>query len=640
MHVGFLLLLCFVLLGNLRARTRLGKALLWAFGILGFATGVYNWVFYLPLIQRSGFLTPVDVAVGTCLIVLVFEGARRLMGWPLTMVAAIFLLYCFIGQYLPDPFIHRGYSFDQIVDTFAFGTEGIYGTPIYVSAAYIFIFVVFAAFLERAGMIGLFNDFALGLVGGMRGGPAQVCILSSALMGTISGSGVANVVASGQFTIPLMKRFGFRGDFAGGVEATSSMGGQIMPPVMGAVAFIMAETLNVPYAQVVKAALIPAILYFGACFWMVYLESGKAGLKGMDKSSLPNPWHAVREHWPLVLPLAALVYLLFAGYTPIFAGTMGLALTVVLILGMPLAALIGPLAFRVAFWIVVGLAAAAFLEFGVNLLVLVLAGLALACLLFNGGRQSLIICRDALADGAKNALPVGIACAIVGIIIGTLTLTGIASTFIGAIIDIGESNLLLSLVLTMLTCLVLGMGIPTIPNYIITSSLAGPALLELGVPLIVSHMFVFYFGIMADLTPPVALAAFAAAPMAQVSGMKIGVQASKLAIAGFVVPYMAVYTPALMLQDSGPMAAALGYPAEVAYVFVKACLAIGLWGMAVVGYLAIRAAAWERIVATIAAASLVLALPISDELGFVLAGVLIGQHLWRARHADRTAVAS
>jgi TRAP transporter 4TM/12TM fusion protein len=640
MHVGFLLLLCFVLLGNLRARTRLGKALLWAFGILGFATGVYNWVFYLPLIQRSGFLTPVDVAVGTCLIVLVFEGARRLMGWPLTMVAAIFLLYCFIGQYLPDPFIHRGYSFDQIVDTFAFGTEGIYGTPIYVSAAYIFIFVVFAAFLERAGMIGLFNDFALGLVGGMRGGPAQVCILSSALMGTISGSGVANVVASGQFTIPLMKRFGFRGDFAGGVEATSSMGGQIMPPVMGAVAFIMAETLNVPYAQVVKAALIPAILYFGACFWMVYLESGKAGLKGMDKSSLPNPWHAVREHWPLVLPLAALVYLLFAGYTPIFAGTMGLALTVVLILGMPLAALIGPLAFRVAFWIVVGLAAAAFLEFGVNLLVLVLAGLALACLSFNGGRQSLIICRDALADGAKNALPVGIACAIVGIIIGTLTLTGIASTFIGAIIDIGESNLLLSLVLTMLTCLVLGMGIPTIPNYIITSSLAGPALLELGVPLIVSHMFVFYFGIMADLTPPVALAAFAAAPMAQVSGMKIGVQASKLAIAGFVVPYMAVYTPALMLQDSGPMAAALGYPAEVAYVFVKACLAIGLWGMAVVGYLAIRAAAWERIVATIAAASLVLALPISDELGFVLAGVLIGQHLWRARHADRTAVAS
>src|SRR5687768_8786255 len=208
-----------------------------------------------------------------------------------------------------------------------------------------------------------------------------------------------------------MKKFGFRAAFAGGVEATSSMGGQIMPPVMGAVAFIMAETLNVPYADVVKAALIPAILYFGACFWMVYLESGKAGLKGMDKASLPNPWNAVREHWPLVLPLAALVYLLFAGYTPIFAGTMGLALTIVLILGMPLAALIGPLTFRIAFWIALGLSAAAFLKFGVNVLAAVIAALVAACALFRGGRETLRLCVDSLAEGAKNALPVGIACA-------------------------------------------------------------------------------------------------------------------------------------------------------------------------------------------------------------------------------------
>jgi TRAP transporter 4TM/12TM fusion protein len=640
MHVGFLLLLGFALLANLRTRTPFGKAFLWTLGIAGFATGLYQWVFYLPLIQRSGFLTPADLAVGTLLIALVFEAARRLMGLPLTIIAGIFLLYCFTGQYLPDPFVHRGYSFDQIVNTFAFGTEGIYGTPIYVSAAYIFIFVVFAAFLERAGMIALFNDFALGLVGGVRGGPAQVCVLSSALMGTISGSGVANVVASGQFTIPLMKRFGFRSAFAGGVEATSSMGGQIMPPVMGAVAFIMAETLNVPYAEIVKAAIIPAALYFGACFWMVYLESGKAGLKGMDKHSLPNPWHAVRQHWPLVLPLATLVYLLFAGYTPIFAGTMGLALTVVLILGMPLAALIGPLAFRIVFWIALGLGAAAFLKFGVNVLALLLSVLVLACLAFKGGRETLILCRDALAEGAKNALPVGIACAIVGIIIGTLTLTGIASTFIGTIIDIGRNNMFLSLVLTMLTCLVLGMGIPTIPNYIITSSLAGPALLELGVPLLVSHMFVFYFGIMADLTPPVALAAFAAAPMAKVSGMKIAVQASKLAVAGFLVPFMAVYTPSLMLQDAGPMAAAFGYPVEVAYVLIKTCLAIGLWGMAVVGYLAGPALLWERVVALVAGASLVLALPATDEFGLALAAVLIGQHLWRARRRRQAVAAS
>jgi TRAP transporter 4TM/12TM fusion protein len=238
---------------------------------------------------------------------------------------------------------------------------------------------------------------------------------------------------------------------------------------------------------------------------------------------------------------------------------------------------------------------------------------------------------DSLAEGAKNALPVGIACAIVGIVIGTLTLTGIASTFIGWIISIGENNLFLSLVLTMLTCLVLGMGIPTIPNYIITSSLAGPALLELGVPLIVSHMFVFYFGIMADLTPPVALAAFAAAPMAKESGLKIGIQATKLAIAGFVVPFMAVYTPALMLQDAGPMAASLGYPIEVAYVFLKACLGIVLWGAAVVGFLFARMAAWERILALLAGILLVMALPLTDEAGFALAALLIGQHWWRTR---------
>ncbi|HWK69146.1 MAG TPA: TRAP transporter permease [Rhizobiaceae bacterium] len=631
MHVGFLLLLGFALIANLKTRSGAAKIMLWIFGVLGFLTGIYNWVFYDALLRRTGFLTTADLVIGVLLIALVFEAARRLMGPALAIIAGVFLAYCFFGQYLPPPFIHRGYGFDQIIENFAFGTEGIYGTPIYVSAAYIFIFVVFAAFLEKAGMIALFNDFALGFVGAWRGGPAQVCVLSSALMGTISGSGVANVVASGQFTIPLMKRFGFRAAFAGGVEATSSMGGQIMPPVMGAVAFIMAETLNVPYSEIVTAAIIPALLYFGACFWQVHLEAGKAGLEGMDKASLPNPWAAVRQHWPLVLPLAALVYLLFAGYTPIFAGTMGLALTVVLILGAPLAALIGPFAFRVVFWIALGLAAAAFMRFGVNILALVIGALVIACLAFKGGRDTLLVCRDSLAEGAKNALPVGIACAIVGIVIGTLTLTGIASTFIGFIISIGENNLFLSLVLTMLTCLVLGMGIPTIPNYIITSSLAGPALLELGVPLIVSHMFVFYFGIMADLTPPVALAAFAAAPMAKESGLKIGIQATKLAIAGYVVPFMAVYTPALMLQDGGPMAASLGYPVEVAYVVFKACVGIVLWGAAVTGFLFARMALWERILALAAGLLLVLALPLTDEAGFALAALWIGWHWWGAR---------
>ncbi len=633
MHVGFLLLLGFGLLGTLRAQSTAGRAWFWMLGVLGFGTGLYQWVEYVPLLHRSGFLIAPDIVVGTLLILLVFEATRRLLGLPLVIICAVFLAYCFLGQYLPGPLVHRGYDYVQIIDHFAFGTEGIYGTPVYVSAAYIFIFVVFAAFLERAGMIALFNDVALGLVGWWRGGPAQVCVLSSALMGTISGSGVANVVTTGQFTIPLMKRFGFRSAFAGGVEATSSMGGQIMPPVMGAVAFIMAETLNVPYSQIVWAALIPSALYFGACFWQVYLEAGKAGLRGLPRQTLPNPWIAVKTHWPLVLPLAALVYLLFAGYTPIFAGTMGLALTVVLILGTPLAALIGPFAFRVVFWIALGLAAAAFMRFGVNLLAAVIGLLVVACLAFRGGRETLVICRDSLAQGARNALAVGIACAIVGIVIGTLTLTGIASTLIGAIIDVGRTNLFLSLVLTMLTCLVLGMGIPTIPNYIITSSLAGPALLELGVPLIVSHMFVFYFGIMADLTPPVALAAFAAAPMAKVSGQKIAIDATKLAMAGYVVPFMAVYTPALMLQDAGPIAAAYGYPVEVAYIVAKACIGIALWGAAMVGFLAGPLAVWERLAAFAAGVLLILAMPATDEAGLALAALVVGQHLWRRRRA-------
>ncbi|MBS9722019.1 TRAP transporter permease [Tianweitania sp. BSSL-BM11] len=639
MHVGFLLLLGFGLLATLKAKTTVGRAWFWCLGILGMGTGVYNWVFYTDIIQRSGFLTHADLAIGVLLMVLVFEAARRLMGLPLAVISGIFLAYCFFGQYMPGPLVHRGYDAELIIEHFAFGTEGIYGTPIYVSAAYIFIFVVFAAFLERGGMIALFNDFALGLVGGARGGPAQVSVLSSALMGTISGSGVANVVASGQFTIPLMKRFGFSPAFAGGVEATASMGGQLMPPVMGAVAFIMAETLNVPYADVVKAALIPAFLYFGVCFWTVYLQSCKSGLSGLSKAELPNPWKAVREHWPLVLPLAALVWLLFAGYTPIFAGTMGLALVTVLILGAPLAARIGPLAFRLVFWLAVGIAAASFLRYGVNLLLAVIVLLVIGCFFVKGGKETVWLCRDALAEGAKNALPVGIACAIVGFVIGTLTLTGIASTFIGAVIGIGENNLFLSLILTMITCLVLGMGIPTIPNYIITSSLAGPALLALDVPLLVSHMFVFYFGILADLTPPVALACFAAAPIAKASGLKISIQAVKLAIAGFVVPFMAVYTPALMLQDGGAIAAAWGYPVEVGYVLFKAVLAIMLWGGAFVGWMFSRLTWWERVWAFAAGASLVAALPLTDEVGFGLAALFLIWHVWRTRQQPQKAVA-
>ncbi|WP_119678421.1 TRAP transporter permease [Indioceanicola profundi] len=631
LHVGFLLLLTFALSASLKKRGGSGYWFDWLLGIAGFGVAMYQLIFEQDLYLRSGLPNTTDIIIGCISLVLVFEAARRIMGLALPLICAAFLAYCLFGQYAPGAIRTRGYDFEQVIEYMSYGTEGIYGIPIFVSSTYIFLFILFGSFLERAGMIRLFTDFSMGTVGHTQGGPAKVAVVSSGLMGTINGSGVANVVTTGQFTIPLMKRFGYRPAFAGAVEATASMGGQIMPPVMGAVAFIMAETINVPYVEVVKAALIPALLYFGTVLWMVHLEAGRLGLHGMNKAELPNPWKAVVQNWYLLIPLGMLVYLLFSGYTPLFAGTMGLGLTVLLIFGSTIASWLGVMAYRVIFWIALGVAASAFFQFGITAIYLLIGLLIVVSFVKPGGRMTLRDAIDSLAEGARNALSVGVACALVGVIIGTMTLTGLGSNFVRVIVSLGGESLILSLILTMLTCLVLGMGIPTIPNYIITSSLVGPALLELGVPLMISHMFVFYFGIMADLTPPVALAAFAASPIARASGLVIGLNCMRIAIAGFVVPFMAVYTPALMLQDGGPLAEAIGYWPAVAYVVIKAVLAVGLWGAAAIGFLLTRLAWWERIWATVAAFMMIVALPITDELGFALAAGFIGWTWWRSR---------
>lgn len=622
-HVGFVTVLIFPLLSAMTGRGGLVRVAAWSLSALGAAVAFYQCFEYADLIVRAGDPLPRDIVAGVIAIGVVFAAAWVLMGPALPIISGVFLGYCLFGEYLPAPLDHRGYAFSQVIDHMAYGTEGIYGIPTLVSSSYIFLFILFGAFLEKAGMIQLFNDVSLSLVGARRGGPAKVAIISSALMGTISGSGVANVVTTGQFTIPLMKKFGYRPAFAGGVEATASMGGQIMPPVMGAVAFIMAETLGVEYHEVVKAALIPAILYFASAFWMVHLEAGKRGLLGLPKSQLPSARAAMVKSWHLILPLAALVWLLFSGYTPLFAGTVGLGFTLLLILGSSIALGLPSTVIRVIFWIGLGLVAAAFFKFGIEVVVVALALLIVVNAVWKGGRETLIICRDALAEGAKTALPVAIACALVGVIIGTMTLTGAANTFGQFIVSVGDKSLFLSLVLTMITCLVLGMGIPTIPNYIITSSIAGPALLELGVPLIVSHMFVFYFGIMADLTPPVALACFAAAPIARESGLKISMEAIKVAAAGFVIPFMAVYSPALMLQDGGPIADSFGYPVAVAYIVVKTGLAIGLWGATVIGFAGVRLSLFERALAAAGAFTLLAALPLTDEIGFALGAAFV-----------------
>ena len=630
-HVGFLMLLTFPLVALARKSGPAVKLLAWVMAGLGVVVAFYQWYEYTELLLRAGDPLTRDIVLGVIALGTVFAAAWVIMGPALPIISGAFLAYCLFGEYLPAPFDHRGYDFAQVIDHMAYGTEGIYGIPIFVSSSFIFLFILFGSFLEKAGMIQLFTDVSLGLVGHKRGGAAKVSVISSGLMGTISGSGVANVVTTGQFTIPLMKKFGYRAAFAGGVESTSSMGGQLMPPVMGAVAFIMAETLGVEYYEVVQAAIIPAVLYFASAFWMVHLEAGKHNLVGLPKDELPSPMKALKEQWYLVLPLLMLIYLLFSGYTPLFAGTVGLALTVLLILGGSIALGLPKGAIRMIFWIGLGLVAAAFLQFGIMVILVAVLALIGWNALSKGGRETLAICRDSLAEGAKTALPVGVACAVVGIIIGTMTLTGAANTFGQFIVSVGQNSLFLSLVLTMITCIVLGMGIPTIPNYIITSSIAGPALLELGVPLIVSHMFVFYFGILADLTPPVALACFAAAPIAKENGLKISMEAIKVAAAGFVIPFMAVYTPALMLQDGGPLADQIGYIPAVIYIVAKVVLAIGLWGAAVIGFLG-GPLGWPlRALGMVAAFTLVAALPLTDEIGFALAALFAGLAWWQMR---------
>ena len=631
-HVGFLLALTFMLFGFAGAYRGRIPWHGWLLAAVSFAIGLYHWRYEHDLIIRAGDPTMLDLWVGAVGVILVFEAARRLMGWALPILCAVFIPYALFGRSLPFGLSHRGYGFDQVIDQLYFSTEGVFGTPIFVSATFIFLFILFGSFLERAGMIRLFNDVALGLVGRAKGGPAKVAVVSSGLMGTINGSGVANVLTTGQFTIPLMTRFGYRPAFAGAVEATSSMGGQLMPPVMGAAAFIMAETLGLPYTEIAVAALLPAVLYFGGAFWMVHLEAGKRGLVGLPADECPSALRALIRGWHLVLPLAALVYLLFSGFTPLFAGVMGLAATVCLILGTHLAGGLSGTLLRVVFWLAVGLAASVLWRMGLRTeqAAFGVIGLLIVPSLFTrGGRATLALCVQSLADGAKNALAVGVACALVGVLIGVLTLTGLASSIAGAIVQLADGNLLLALVLTMFACIVLGTGLPTTANYIVTSSIAAPALLQMGVPLLASHMFCFYFGIMADLTPPVALAALAASSIAKESHMRIGFIAVSIAAAGYVVPYMAIYDPALLMQQ--------GDAWGVAYIFFKAVLAMKVWGAAVIGFLLTRLTVWERLWAVGAAAMFIVALPITDEIAFAMTASFIVWQWLAKRRATRAA---
>ena len=467
--------------------------------------GLYLTFNYTRLMEAGGEYLPLDYAVGVCGTLLTLEAARRVVGTPIVVIAGSFLVYAYFGPYFPGFLAHRGYSIERIVSHMYFTTEGILGIPLGVSATFIFLFILFGAFLEKTGIGKLFIDIANAIAGWASGGPAKVAVITSALEGTVSGSSVANTVGSGSFTIPMMKKLGYRPEFAGAVEAAASTGGQIMPPIMGAAAFLMAEFIGMPYVEIAKAAAIPACLYFLGILIEVHFEAKRCNLRGLNRDELPRFLTVLKERGQLFVPLIAIIYVLTEGFTPTYAALTGLGLSI----------LAGALRkeTRMGFWDII----------------------------------------NALEAGARGALGVAIACATAGIIVGVVTLTGLGLKFANGLIDLAGGNLFFTLFFTMIASLILGMGAPTTANYVITSTMAAPALVQLGVPMLAAHMFVFYFGIIADITPPVALAAYAGAGIAKSDPFKTGVIASKLAVGAFIVPYIFVYSPAMLLIGTTPL---------------------------------------------------------------------------------------
>lgn len=501
----------------------------WVFSLLSLVTGAYIVFNYSELVTRAGMPETADIMMGFLIVLLVLEAGRRIAGKEIAVLAIIFMAYAYLGPLLPGFISHRGYSLPDIAEYMYLTTEGIFGIAIGVSSTYIFLFVLFGAFLSKSGMGQFFNDLAMAIAGSGKGGPAKVAVVSSGLLGSINGSAVANVVTTGAFTIPLMKKIGYEPEFAGAVEATASCGGQILPPVMGATAFIMAEYLGVPYIKIAAVAVVPALLYYLGVITIIHLRASKKGLVGLPKEELPKISQVMKERGHLLIPLIGLLYLLIKGYTPIYAAFYSILLT------------IGASALR------------------------------------KETRMSVKDIIDALEEGARTALGVAMACATVGLIIGVATLTGFGLKLAGAILFLGKGNLFATLFLTMIACIVLGMGLPSIPAYIITATMAAPALAEMGIPPLVSHMFVFYFGMLANLTPPVALAAFAGAGIAGGNTTQTGIQAVKIALAGFVVPYIFAFNNSLLLIDTTIV--------EASVVIVTAVIGVFALGVGVEGYL-------------------------------------------------------
>ena len=583
LHVSMILILAFAMYPATKKASR--KIIAWYDYILialSAAVPLYMWLDYFNIINRAGKPNSMDVIIGTLLTLLVLEATRRVCGMALPILGVIFILYSLMGTKqglipvnIPGIFLHRGYTWQKLMSHFFANTEGIYGSSVNVASTYIFLFIAFGEIMNKCGMGKFFNDIANALAGGSKGGPAKVAVVASGLLGMINGAAVAVVVTTGSFTIPLMKKTGYDNEFSGAIVATGSVGGQLMPPVMGAAAFIMAETLGIKYSTLLVSAIIPAVIYYMGILLQIQMRAEKMGMQGTPKDQLPKVGEVMKEYGHLAIPLVFLIYMLFfSGKTVIMAAFYTILFTIVVAQLRP------------------------------------------------NTRMSLNDIIDAMVASAKSTVSVAIACACVGIIVGVCSITGFALNMASTIIQIGGQSLMFTLMFTMVTCMILGMGLPSIPSYIITSTIAAPALVTLGIPPIAAHMFCFYFAMFANLTPPVALAAFAAAGIAGGSPMKTGWASVKLALAGFILPYMFVYNTELLLLDT-PIAKGI-------QVAITAAIGVFLISVAVEGFLFRKVNAVLRILCFAGAYLLIDSGLITDIIGIAICvGIVYYRRQWQ-----------
>jgi len=538
--------------------------------ILSLLCGLYIIINMDALVDRAGMPTKWDIVFGVITIILVLEMTRRVIGLALVIVSIVFLLYAYFGPYLPDAIAHRGYSIERIATHMYTTLEGIFGVPISVSATFVILFVIFGAFLEATKTGDFFINFANSIAGKRRGGPAKVAVISSGFFGTISGSAVANVVGTGTYTIPLMKRTGYAPHFAGAVEAVASSGGQLVPPVMGAAAFVISEMTGESYLKICIAAIIPSVLYYTSLFTAVHMEARRANLSGLSEEEVPKFWATLKSQGYLAISALVLVYFLAVELrSPSFS----------------------------AFWAIIA--------------ALILSSIK------KSTRLNLKGLIKALESGAKGALSVVAACAAAGIVVGVVTLTGLGLKFSGAIIQLAHGNLYLTLFFTMIASLILGMGLPTTAAYIICAILAVPALTNLGVNVLSAHLFVFYFAIISAITPPVALAAYAGAGIAKSDPMKTGLTACRIGLAAFIVPYMFVFNPALLMHGS---------VIQIIWVTFTAIVGVFFLSSSVIGWWITQMSVWERVLLFIASLLLIEPRVLTDILAlFFMIPVLLFQ---------------